>query len=270
MLLSFARDEPGAEAARAPPAPPAPRPADRAVDGDARRRRRRWHRRSHRARAQPRRRAARARPDGRRHRARHRGGLEATLVPARGLRPRADPGRAAAASAQRRPAHAAGPAARRGPGGRGGAGPHRRRRARRLRRLRRPAGLPRRPAPASRSWCTRPTRCRAGQPGRRAVHPVRRRDRSPAALPHAPCRRHAAAPDDQPSWTAPRARRGARAAFGLDPDLPTLLVSGGSQGARRLNEAVAAAAAPARGGRHPGAARRRAAQRGQLRPAEPG
>jgi UDP-N-acetylglucosamine--N-acetylmuramyl-(pentapeptide) pyrophosphoryl-undecaprenol N-acetylglucosamine transferase len=32
----------------------------------------------------------------------------------------------------------------------------------------------------------------------------------------------------------------ARAAFGLDPNLPTLLVSGGSQGARRLNEAVQA------------------------------
>lgn len=34
----------------------------------------------------------------------------------------------------------------------------------------------------------------------------------------------------------------ARAAFGLDPNLPTLLVSGGSQGARRLNEVVQQAA----------------------------
>jgi UDP-N-acetylglucosamine--N-acetylmuramyl-(pentapeptide) pyrophosphoryl-undecaprenol N-acetylglucosamine transferase len=33
-----------------------------------------------------------------------------------------------------------------------------------------------------------------------------------------------------------------RATFGLDPDLPTLLVTGGSQGARRLNQSVAAAA----------------------------
>ncbi|CAN5146462.1 undecaprenyldiphospho-muramoylpentapeptide beta-N-acetylglucosaminyltransferase [soil metagenome] len=33
----------------------------------------------------------------------------------------------------------------------------------------------------------------------------------------------------------------AREYFGLDPDLPTLLVTGGSQGARRLNHAVAAA-----------------------------
>jgi UDP-N-acetylglucosamine--N-acetylmuramyl-(pentapeptide) pyrophosphoryl-undecaprenol N-acetylglucosamine transferase len=32
-----------------------------------------------------------------------------------------------------------------------------------------------------------------------------------------------------------------RAAFDLDPDLPTLLVTGGSQGARRLNQAVSAA-----------------------------
>ncbi|WP_069811817.1 undecaprenyldiphospho-muramoylpentapeptide beta-N-acetylglucosaminyltransferase [Streptomyces sp. TP-A0874] len=34
------------------------------------------------------------------------------------------------------------------------------------------------------------------------------------------------------------ARPEARAAFGLAPDLPTLLVSGGSQGARRLNEVI--------------------------------
>ena len=34
----------------------------------------------------------------------------------------------------------------------------------------------------------------------------------------------------------------ARRSFGLDPDLPTLLVTGGSQGARRLNQSVSAAA----------------------------
>ncbi|MPZ62055.1 MAG: undecaprenyldiphospho-muramoylpentapeptide beta-N-acetylglucosaminyltransferase [Propionibacteriales bacterium] len=33
-----------------------------------------------------------------------------------------------------------------------------------------------------------------------------------------------------------------RAAFGLDPDRPTLLVTGGSQGAKRINDAVSAAA----------------------------
>jgi UDP-N-acetylglucosamine--N-acetylmuramyl-(pentapeptide) pyrophosphoryl-undecaprenol N-acetylglucosamine transferase len=37
-------------------------------------------------------------------------------------------------------------------------------------------------------------------------------------------------------------RATARAAFGLDPNRPTLLVSGGSQGSRRLNEATAGAA----------------------------
>ena len=38
-------------------------------------------------------------------------------------------------------------------------------------------------------------------------------------------------------------RAEARATFRLDPDRPTLLVTGGSQGARRINQAVAAAAA---------------------------
>jgi UDP-N-acetylglucosamine--N-acetylmuramyl-(pentapeptide) pyrophosphoryl-undecaprenol N-acetylglucosamine transferase len=37
-------------------------------------------------------------------------------------------------------------------------------------------------------------------------------------------------------------RADARAFFGLDPDRPTLLVTGGSQGARRLNQAVSGAA----------------------------
>jgi len=40
----------------------------------------------------------------------------------------------------------------------------------------------------------------------------------------------------------PALRAEARAAFGLDPGLPTLLVFGGSQGARRLNQAVSGAA----------------------------
>jgi len=38
-------------------------------------------------------------------------------------------------------------------------------------------------------------------------------------------------------------RAEARASFGLDPERPTLLVTGGSQGARRLNQSVSAAAA---------------------------
>ncbi|HSV64325.1 MAG TPA: undecaprenyldiphospho-muramoylpentapeptide beta-N-acetylglucosaminyltransferase [Mycobacteriales bacterium] len=41
-----------------------------------------------------------------------------------------------------------------------------------------------------------------------------------------------------------QARPGARAHLGLDPDRPTLLVTGGSQGARTLNNAAAACAAP--------------------------
>ena len=40
----------------------------------------------------------------------------------------------------------------------------------------------------------------------------------------------------------PALRPAARAGFGLDPERPTLLVFGGSQGARRINEAVACAA----------------------------
>ena len=41
-------------------------------------------------------------------------------------------------------------------------------------------------------------------------------------------------------------RAEARASFGLDPDRPTLLVTGGSQGARRLNDAASGAAAALR------------------------
>ncbi|TNM45136.1 undecaprenyldiphospho-muramoylpentapeptide beta-N-acetylglucosaminyltransferase [Nocardioides albidus] len=40
----------------------------------------------------------------------------------------------------------------------------------------------------------------------------------------------------------PALRAEARAFFGLDPDLPTVVVTGGSQGARRLNQAVSGAA----------------------------
>ncbi|MDN4163182.1 undecaprenyldiphospho-muramoylpentapeptide beta-N-acetylglucosaminyltransferase [Nocardioides abyssi] len=40
----------------------------------------------------------------------------------------------------------------------------------------------------------------------------------------------------------PALRAEARAFFGLDPDLPTLVVTGGSQGARRLNQSVSGAA----------------------------
>jgi UDP-N-acetylglucosamine--N-acetylmuramyl-(pentapeptide) pyrophosphoryl-undecaprenol N-acetylglucosamine transferase len=60
-------------------------------------------------------------------------------------------------------------------------------------------------------------------------------------LPHAqylglPVRREISALDRDAT------RAEARAFFGLDPDRPTLLVTGGSQGARRINHAVSAAA----------------------------
>ena len=52
----------------------------------------------------------------------------------------------------------------------------------------------------------------------------------------------------------------ARRYFDLDPDRPTLLVTGGSQGARRLNQAVSGASGRAGRRRRPGAARRRPAR----------
>ena len=53
----------------------------------------------------------------------------------------------------------------------------------------------------------------------------------------------------------------ARAHFGLRPDLPVLLVTGGSQGARSLNLAAVAAPPGDPRGRGPGAAHHRPAQR---------
>ncbi len=50
-------------------------------------------------------------------------------------------------------------------------------------------------------------------------------------------------------------RAEARAFFGLDPDLPTVLVTGGSQGARRLNQAGLGRRGRVRRRRRPGAAR---------------
>ena len=53
-------------------------------------------------------------------------------------------------------------------------------------------------------------------------------------------------------------RAEARARFGLDPDRPTLLVTGGSQGARPINRAVAGGRAGAARRRRAGAAHHRA------------
>ena len=57
----------------------------------------------------------------------------------------------------------------------------------------------------------------------------------------------------------------ARAHFGLRPDLPVLLVTGGSQGARSLNLAVIGGGALDPRGRRPGAAHHRAASRTSIR-----
>ena len=124
-------------------------------------------------------------------------------------------------------------------------------------------GLPRRPAAArALSSCTRrtPAPGLANRLGR-AVHPVRRRPRSRAR-----CRTRGTS--GMPLRPRGRDARPGRAAgprrgrvFGLDPDRPTLLVFGGSQGARRLNDAVGGRRArDLRRGRRPGAARGRPAR----------
>ena len=60
---------------------------------------------------------------------------------------------------------------------------------------------------------------------------------------------------DRPTSTGRRCAPQARAHFGLRPDLPVLFVSGGSQGARSINLAVAGAAKALAARRRPGAAR---------------
>ena len=65
-------------------------------------------------------------------------------------------------------------------------------------------------------------------------------------LPQGRVRRPADPPDDLHARPRPRCAPRPGAFFGLDPDRPTLLVTGGSQGARRLNQAVSGAARGAR------------------------
>ena len=94
----------------------------------------------------------------------------------------------------------------------------------------------------SRSSSTSRTRCPGSPTGSARAWP-------PAWRP--PCRaRRCTAPSTSACrcagrsrrWTAPAARAGARAEFGLDADRPTLLVVGGSQGAASLNRAAVGAA----------------------------
>ena len=122
------------------------------------------------------------------------------------------------------------------------AGPDRRGRARRVRRVRGDPGLPGGQAAqgADRGARGQPV-ARARQPARRAASP---RTSSPATRTPS-CR--------TPSTSGMPIRRQiaeldrlalgdkARAHFGLRPDLPVLLVTGGSQGARSLNRALAGA-----------------------------
>ncbi len=75
---------------------------------------------------------------------------------------------------------------------------------------------------------------------------ARRARRVAVSFPDTPLRHaeHVGLPIRRMISTLDRAalRQEARAAFGLDPDRPTLVVTGGSQGARRLNQAVSGAA----------------------------
>ena len=118
---------------------------------------------------------------------------------------------------------------------------------RRLRWLRQHARLPRGPAP--------------GRADRRARAERSRRHRQPAgcALEHATSRRPSRAPRSptpaasvcrcaarSPRSTASALRPEAAERFGLDPSRTTLLVTGGSLGAQRLNDAFRARRGPAR------------------------
>ena len=171
-------------------------------------------------------------------------GLETRLVPARGYELDADPagpdaappgtptccavpGPAAGRGQRggRRAAHQAGPTSSSGFGG-FVAGPAYLA-ARRLRRAdRRARGEP----PA-----------RLGQPAGRAAHAVRRDDLPGHADPRT--RRHLGLPIRRSIATLdrPAVRDEARRTFGLLADRPALLVTGGSQGAQRLNDAASGA-----------------------------
>ena len=78
---------------------------------------------------------------------------------------------------------------------------------------------------------------RAGQPRGRPPHPPRRGELRRAACA-GPSGSACRCGGRSPGSTAARGRAEGRDFFGLDPDLPAVLVFGGSQGARRLNEAV--------------------------------
>ena len=180
---------------------------------------------------------------GRGHRAGHPPRARGARGPRGRLPARADPAGAAAAHALGRPRPGARPAARRGHGRPRGGRPGAPRRRRRLRRLRLGAGLPRRPKRRL------PIVVHEGNalPGIANRLGARFAPHVATSFPDTPLR-HAAyigLPIRRMISTLDRAALRAEAArdFGLDPDRATLLVTGGSQGARRLNQAVGGAPA---------------------------
>ena len=190
-------------------------------------------------------------------------GLETRLVPQRGYPAGAHPGRAAAAVAHARgcsPCPAGWPARDQ----------RRRRRARpdQGRRARRASAATSPPLPTwqrggarCRSWCTRRTPCRAWPTGWAPGSPP---TCSPATrTPSSRNGQYIGIPLRREIADLDRLDLGdkARAHFGLRPDLPVLLVTGGSQGARSLNRAVFEARRLLREAGRPDPAHRRPEQR---------
>ena len=101
-----------------------------------------------------------------------------------------------------------------------------------------------------------------GEPPRRPADPVRRRDVRLDAAAARPGRRLSAAPRDRAPRPRGVARRRAHASSDSMPTRPTLLVTGGSSGARRINDTVGRRGAAHRRRRLAGAApERRTARR---------
>ena len=208
-------------------------------EGTARRGR---HRGAHLAAAGHRRRAAPARPDGRGHRPRHPARARGPGGPRGRLPARADPAGAAAAPAQRRPARVPG----------------------RLRAAVKGAlevvdrirpdvvvgfgGYVSVPAYLAARRRGLPLVVHEGNalPGIANKLGARFTPHVATSFPETPLRHatYLGLPIRRMISTLDRAalRAEARATFGLDPDRPTLLVTGGSQGARRINQSVSASA----------------------------